>query len=93
MDLGGIHTLINRRVFAYCASRVPDGIKCDTNGNVYSGCGDGTHVWDSKGVFLGKIKVDHKGCANLVFGPPGTLFMLGEDKIYRVDLAANGARK
>lgn len=37
-------TLHNRRVFAYADNGVPDGIKCDTLGNVYSGCGDGVHV-------------------------------------------------
>jgi len=36
--------LENRRVFAHCDKGFPDGIKCDTYGNVYSGCGDGVHV-------------------------------------------------
>lgn len=31
--------LRNRRVFAFCAQGIPDGIKCDENGYVYSGCG------------------------------------------------------
>ena len=33
--------LANRQMFAYCVVGVPDGIKCDEAGNVYSGCGDG----------------------------------------------------
>ena len=37
-------TLANRRVFSHCDKGFPDGIKCDTLGNVYSGCGDGVHV-------------------------------------------------
>lgn len=37
-------SLTNRRVFAFTDSGLPDGIKCDTEGNVYSGCGDGVHV-------------------------------------------------
>jgi gluconolactonase len=40
----GSWTLENRRVFAHCDKGFPDGIKCDTLGNVYSGCGDGVHV-------------------------------------------------
>jgi hypothetical protein len=40
----GTWTLANRRVFAHCDKGFPDGIKCDTLGNVYSGCGDGVHV-------------------------------------------------
>ncbi|KAI9844818.1 MAG: Thymidylate synthase [Sclerophora amabilis] len=50
-------TLTSRRVFAYASAGVPDGIKCDTAGNVYSGCGDGVHVWNSAGVLIGKITI------------------------------------
>lgn len=35
---------MNRRVFAYADTGIPDGIQLDTNGNVYSGCGDGVQV-------------------------------------------------
>jgi hypothetical protein len=45
----GSWALGNRRVFAHCDKGFPDGIKCDTWGNVYSGCGDGVHV-DSNSV-------------------------------------------
>ena len=34
----------NRRVFAYVDNGVPDGIQVDTEGRVYSGCGDGVQV-------------------------------------------------
>lgn len=37
-------TFMNRRVFAYTDTGIPDGIQLDTNGNVYSGCGDGVQV-------------------------------------------------
>ncbi|CCO38061.1 hypothetical protein BN14_12224 [Rhizoctonia solani AG-1 IB] len=37
-------TLTNRRVFAFTDSGMPDGIKVDTEGNVYAGCFDGVHV-------------------------------------------------
>ncbi|KAG8685622.1 hypothetical protein FRC09_014636, partial [Ceratobasidium sp. 395] len=35
--------LTNRRVFAFTDSGMPDGLKCDTEGNVYGGCFDGVH--------------------------------------------------
>ena len=35
---------MNRRVFAYADTGIPDGVQVDTNGNVYSGCGDGVQV-------------------------------------------------
>lgn len=37
----------NRRIFAYSDTGVPDGIQVDTNGNVFSGCGDGVQVHSS----------------------------------------------
>ena len=37
-------SLHNRRLFAYSDNGFPDGIHTDTQGNVYSGCGDGIHV-------------------------------------------------
>lgn len=50
-------TLHNRRLFAFVDSGVPDGIKTDRAGNVYSGCGDGVHVWNEHGTLIGKILV------------------------------------
>jgi gluconolactonase len=74
--------LINRRLFAFADKGVPDGIKCDTSGNVYSGCGDGVNVWSPGGVLLGKILVEG-GAANLCFGRNGELFILNEHKLWR----------
>ncbi|GAA5918877.1 hypothetical protein JCM6882_009347 [Rhodosporidiobolus microsporus] len=47
--------LENRRVFAYVDCGIPDGIKCDKEGNVYSGTGEGVSVWNPTGTLLGKI--------------------------------------
>ncbi|GIJ86813.1 hypothetical protein Asppvi_005709 [Aspergillus pseudoviridinutans] len=49
--------LVNRRVFAYAPGKMPDGIKCDTHGNVYAGCGDGIEVWNPSGVLIGTIQI------------------------------------
>lgn len=59
--------LINRGLFAFAAVGVPDGIKCDIDGNVYSGCGDGINVWSRSGVLLGTTVVEG-GVANFCFG-------------------------
>lgn len=81
--------LTNRTMFAYCDVGVPDGIKCDEEGNVYSGCGDGVHVWDSKGTLLGKI---YTGCtvANFNFEKAG-MWMMAEEKLFFCELGAKGA--
>lgn len=64
---------------------IPDGIKCDLNGNVYSGCGDGLNIWSPGGVLMGKIIVEG-GCANFCFGRDGEVFILNEHKIWRAQL-------
>ncbi|CAI7638194.1 unnamed protein product [Penicillium pancosmium] len=77
--------LTNRRVFAMPGDGIPDGIKVDQDGNVYSGCGDGVNVWSAGGVLLGKILVKD-GTSNFSFGRNGQMFILNENKIYRAQL-------
>ena len=55
------------------------------DGNVYSGCGDGVHVWSPGGVLLGKILVPG-GVANFCFGKPGEMFLLNETRLWRARL-------
>lgn len=64
----------------------PDGIKCDTAGNVYCGCADGIHVWSPAGLLLGKILVPG-GVANFCFIPGGRLVALNETTVWEVRLA------
>ncbi|KAI5303240.1 hypothetical protein KEM56_007762 [Ascosphaera pollenicola] len=78
-----------RRFFAFCSNGVPDGIKCDDRGNVYSGCGDGVHVWDPQGVLIGKIATA-RAVANFCFAKDG-MWMLAEEELYWVGLKARGA--
>lgn len=77
--------LTDRRVFAMADIGVPDGIKCDMAGNVYSGCGDGVNVWNAGGSLIGKIYVPG-GVANFCFGPSGEMFLLNEHKVWRAQL-------
>ncbi|KAI8680758.1 SGL domain-containing protein [Fusarium sp. Ph1] len=77
--------LANRRLFALADTGIPDGVKCDTLGNVYSGCGDGINTWSPGGVLLGKIIIPG-GVANFCFGSEGQLFALNEHRLWRVQL-------
>lgn len=77
--------LVNRRLFAMADNGFPDGIKCDMNGNVFSGCGDGVHVWSPGGVLIGKILVPG-GVANLCFGERNELFILNSTRLWRAVL-------
>mmetsp|Transcript_9866 Transcript_9866/g.36131 ORF Transcript_9866/g.36131 Transcript_9866/m.36131 type:complete len:118 (+) Transcript_9866:976-1329(+) len=58
---------------------IPDGIKVDTNGIVYVGCGDGLHVFSAEGKLLGKVAIKPKGVTNLCFGEPGELYLGASD--------------
>ena len=78
--------LANRRLFAMPDTGVPDGIKCDEAGNVYSGCGDGIHVWSPGGVLLGKILVPG-GVSNFCFCRAGEILALNETRVWQVKLA------
>lgn len=64
---------------------VPDGIKCDLQGNVYSGCGDGVSVWSPGGKLIGKIKIPG-GAANFCFSRAGELLVLNETKFWVVSI-------
>ncbi|PSR79062.1 hypothetical protein BD289DRAFT_455995 [Coniella lustricola] len=80
--------LTNRRLFAFADHGFPDGIKCDMEGNVYSGCGDGVHVWSPGGVLLGRIVVEG-GVANFCFGRQGEMFLLNETRLWRAQLGSH----
>jgi len=77
--------LTNRRLFAMCDAGIPDGIKCDFHGNVYSGCGDGLNIWSRGGLLLGKILLPG-GVANFCFGRPGEIFLLNETELWHLEL-------
>ncbi|KAJ5815079.1 hypothetical protein N7474_006856 [Penicillium riverlandense] len=79
--------LTNRRLFAMADNGIPDGIKCDREGNVYSGCGGGINVWSPGGVPLGQIIIEG-GVANFCFGRNGEIFALNEHRLWRVQLGA-----
>lgn len=74
--------LANRRVFAYAPGKVPDGIKCDTCGNVYAGCTDGIEVWDPSGVLIGTVNIPG-GVSNFCFGEKGTMYACNENNFSR----------
>ncbi|KAH8835046.1 protein AkeP [Flagelloscypha sp. PMI_526] len=81
--------LQNRRVFAMPDGLKTgvDGMKVDNMGNVWGGVtGEGVSVWDKDGILLGKIALDGN-IANLGFGEPGELFVMGGNYLWRVDLA------
>ncbi len=76
-------SLAGRRTFAFADVGFPDGIHCDTDGNVWAGAGDGVHVWNSEGVLLGKIFVGETS-NNFAFAP-GKVFVFSNSRLWVVE--------
>lgn len=91
-DITADNTVSNGRVFAEINPGLPDGFRCDTDGNVWTSAGDGVHVYTPSGVLLGKIRTP-KTVANVAFGGPkrNWLFICATDAVHVLYTAANGA--
>lgn len=88
--VGGRH-LGNERLFAVVSPGVPDGIKLDARGHVYTSSGTGVQVFTTDGDLMGEIIAP--GVANFTFGGPNNdvLFILGDTKIWQAKLQVVGA--
>jgi sugar lactone lactonase YvrE len=80
------------RVFCRIESGVPDGIRCDSEGRVWSSVADGVHVFSPEGKLLGKVSVPEPA-ANLCFGGEDgtTLFITARTSLYAVKTNVRGA--
>jgi gluconolactonase len=92
-DVDG-HRVKNGRVFATLApgEGAPDGIRVDTDGNVWSSSHDGIVVFAPDGTRIGEVPVPEV-VANLCFGgDDGTiLFIAASTSIYRIATRARDA--
>jgi gluconolactonase len=81
----------NSRVFRTIDQGVPDGIRCDADGRVWSSAGDGVKVFDTAGKLLGTIAVPEPP-ANLCFGGADgkTLFITARTSLYAIDVRVKG---
>ena len=85
--------LSNPQVFAHIDAGLPDGIRMDQDGNLWSSAGDGVHCFAPDGTRLGKILVP-ECVANLTFGGPrrNRLFIAATSSLYAIYVAATGAQ-
>ncbi len=95
-DVAGDGSLSNGRVFAELKGApgergAPDGMKVDSEGNVYCTGPAGVWVFDPNGRFLGRI-VTPEVPANLAWGDPDwrTLYITARTSLYRIRLAVPG---
>jgi gluconolactonase len=84
--------LINDRVFGGIDAGIPDGIRTDLSGNLWSSAADGLHCFAPDGHRLGKILVPEV-VANLSFGGPrrNRLFITATTSLYAVYVTTTGA--
>ncbi len=84
--------LSNERVFAAVPTGVPDGVKVDTDGRVYTGTGDGVRIWAADGRPVGHIPTEGP-CANIAFGGADgrRLFLCAGRRVLAVGTKVRGA--
>jgi gluconolactonase len=88
-------TLANGRIFGQESGAkddgVPDGMKVDTNGNLFVTGPEGIWVWDAKGNHLGTIVMPEQP-ANLNWGDKDyrTLYITATTSVYRLEMKAQG---
>jgi gluconolactonase len=87
----------NGRVFVDCGAGIPDGFRCDTDGNLWCGWGggegeDGVAVFNPAGALIGRILLPERA-ANLCFGGAhrNRLFMAASQSLYALYVNAQGA--
>jgi gluconolactonase len=88
--------LAKGRVFIDCGTGVPDGFRCDTDGNLWCGWGggegqDGVAVFNPDGKLIGRVLLPERA-ANLCFGgvKRNRLFIAGSQSLYALYVNAQG---
>jgi gluconolactonase len=83
----------NGKVLCTIEQGVPDGIRCDDAGRIWSSAGDGVHIFASDGTLIGKI-LTPEPAANLAFGGTDgrTLFITARTSVYSVGTLVKGTR-
>lgn len=94
-DVAADKTLSNGRVLAQVSPGIPDGIKVDEKGNIWSSSTDAVQVFAPNGKRLGKIDVPGT-VGNLAFGLNAktgkpVLYITSGPTVYRLDVNVKGA--
>jgi gluconolactonase len=91
-DVTDGHRCKNSRVFVKPDPGVPDGIRVDEHGNVWTSSDTGVIVYTDRGERLGSIEVPER-TANLCWGGPEgrTLFVTATTSLYRIETSTRDA--
>lgn len=93
-DIADDGTASNGAVFHTVNAGISDGIRLDTEGNVWSSAGDGVHCINPAGRLLGKILVPET-VSNICFGGRAkhVLYITATTSIYKISLNVKGIQK
>ena len=77
--------LSHRTVLNIASEGIPDGIKIDQSGNIWTGTAAGVEIFNQHGVRRLTIPIDG-GVSNLTFANPRTLYLLGGSQLWRLEV-------
>jgi len=82
------------RVFAVIEPGLPDGMRIDVDGNVWTSAANGVQIYNPDAALLAKINTP-KPVANLTFGGPKNnwLFICATDSVHLLHTMTNGAKR
>lgn len=91
-DLDETGRITGDRIFASIDQGLPDGMRVDVDGNLWSSAADGIHCFHPDGTRLGKILVPEV-VANLCFGGPrgNRLFITATTSVYSIAVSTKSA--
>ncbi|HSE03398.1 MAG TPA: SMP-30/gluconolactonase/LRE family protein [Methylomirabilota bacterium] len=94
--VGGGTALAHGRVFVNAGTGIPDGLRCDTDGNLWCGWGggeglDGVAIYNPDAKLIGRVLLPER-CANLCFGgvKRNRLFLAGSQSLYSIFVNTQG---
>lgn len=92
--VGDDGSLSGGEVFCEVSVGLPDGLRIDTDGNVWTSAGPGIEVWSPGGDLLGRINFPND-VANLTFGGPkrNRLFITCTYEVYALYVTATGVQR
>jgi gluconolactonase len=91
-DVTSSNTVTGGAAFCTVSTGIPDGIRCDVDGRIWSSAGDGVEIFSpTNGHLIGKILLTRT--ANLCFGGPDykTLYMVGQPYVTSIPVLVAGA--
>lgn len=91
-DISEDNKVSNARVYVDVLNA--DGLRLDTEGNVWTSAANGVNCYNAQGALLGRIKLPN-AVSNLTFGGPrrNRLFITSTNAVYSVFVAATGVQR